>query len=211
MKLSVGLGGRIEGDDVVRAVIADDAPEATAEIARVDDGVSAGVRGQDASIHSYTDCRAHEPARIDGIDAHIVSGRGSHCVIELSQPRAGAFRSKLLGHGRSDHTDDGPDAITEPRRTANRTSPWLRKESVERLRKIRERDIEALGVVTELELNSAGVYVQVAPSRNLNEERGVRVDGTRVQFGLDEDEIERLEDRIEELLDDVDRGKIAVR
>jgi hypothetical protein len=51
----------------------------------------------------------------------------------------------------------------------------------------------------------------VEPTANLNPKKGVRVKEHRIQFGLEEEEIEDLEERLEELLQDVDSGKIKVQ
>lgn len=91
--------------------------------------------------------------------------------------------------------------------------PWLRRETVERLRKVKEDQIEALGVVAELEIDPAGRYRPVKPTRNFDDEdkKGFRRRGDRIQFGLTDDEIDDLENRIEKLLDRVDNGKQPVR
>ncbi|MFN2427446.1 MAG: hypothetical protein ABR587_13480 [Candidatus Binatia bacterium] len=89
--------------------------------------------------------------------------------------------------------------------------PWLRRESIERLRKIDEDQFKDLGVLVELEADEHGRFRMVPPGRNIDDDKGVRVRGNRMQFGLTDDEIEDLEDRVEDLLDDVDSGKQAVR
>ncbi len=89
--------------------------------------------------------------------------------------------------------------------------PWLRNETVERLRKIGQDDLEALGVLAELETDGVGRLRPAAKTANMDDDDGVRVRGTRVQFGLTEDEIEDLEERLEELLEEVDEHDIAVR
>jgi len=89
--------------------------------------------------------------------------------------------------------------------------PWLRRATVERLRQVTTAQVKALGVVAELALDQKGVFRVVPAGANLDPEEGVRRKDGHVQFGLTEDEIEDLEERIEELLEDVDKGKIAVR
>lgn len=91
--------------------------------------------------------------------------------------------------------------------------PWLRRETVERLRNIKKSQIEDLEIVAELEADADGRLRPVQPSRNFDDDTkaGVRRRGNRVQFGLTEDEIEKLEDRIETLLKRVDSGKQPVR
>jgi len=85
--------------------------------------------------------------------------------------------------------------------------PALRKESIDRLRKVREEDLEKLlGVVAQLELDDDGIFVNVPLGENLDPDDGVRIEGNVIQFGLNEDEIEDLWERIE----DVDEGDVAV-
>ncbi len=88
--------------------------------------------------------------------------------------------------------------------------PALPRDSIDRLRKLRKRDIKALGVVAELHLDSDGVYRSVEPGKNFDREEGVRTRRGVIQFGLTEDEVENLWERIEHLLDDVDDGKIPL-
>jgi hypothetical protein len=90
--------------------------------------------------------------------------------------------------------------------------PWLAKETVERLRKIDDDELEtALGVVAEMETDSSGGLRLVTPTNNLNPKEGVRRTDRRIQFGLTVDEIEDVEERLEQLLADVDSGKIKVQ
>lgn len=91
--------------------------------------------------------------------------------------------------------------------------PWLRREAVERLRRIDRPRLRALAVVAELEADSSGVFHPVSPGPNLDpdDDDGVRRRGNRVQFGLDHDEIDDMEERIQKLLANVDSGKQPVR
>jgi hypothetical protein len=91
--------------------------------------------------------------------------------------------------------------------------PWLRRETVDRLRKVDKGMLRALGVLAELEADDKGVFrvVPSGPHFDPEGDRAVRRRGNRVQFGLDEDEIEDVEERIEDLLEDVDSGKQQVR
>ena len=89
--------------------------------------------------------------------------------------------------------------------------PALRRESIDRLRKLREEDLyESLGVVSQLQLNDQGIYVNTKPTANLDPDEGVRVKGGTLQFGLTDDEIEHIWKRIEDLIEDVDEDDIAV-
>lgn len=89
--------------------------------------------------------------------------------------------------------------------------PALRKESIDRLRTLREEDVVAtLGVVAQLARNEDGIYVNVPPGENLDPDDGVRIEGDTIQFGLTEGEIDDVWERIEDLIEDVDDGDIAV-
>jgi hypothetical protein len=89
--------------------------------------------------------------------------------------------------------------------------PALRKESIDRRRALEEQDLfELLGVVAQLELDEDGLYRNVAPGENLDDDDGVRIEGRILQLGLTEDEIEDVWERIEDLIEDVDEGDIAV-
>jgi hypothetical protein len=91
--------------------------------------------------------------------------------------------------------------------------PWLRRETLDRLRKVDKTRLQSLAVLAELEADDAGVFHVVQPGPKFDDERSsvVRRRGNRVQFGLDEDEIEDVEERIQELLRNVDSGKQPVR
>jgi hypothetical protein len=89
--------------------------------------------------------------------------------------------------------------------------PALRKESIARLRGLKQADVTAaLGVVSQLERDDAGVYLNVPPGENLDPGRGVRIEGKQLQFGLTDDEIEDVWERIEDLIEDVEDGKLPV-
>jgi hypothetical protein len=91
--------------------------------------------------------------------------------------------------------------------------PWLRRETIDRLRKVDKAKLQSLAVLAELEADAAGVFRVVPAGPKFDDERSsvVRRSGNRVQFGLDEDEIEDVEERIQELLKNVDSGKQPVR
>ncbi len=89
--------------------------------------------------------------------------------------------------------------------------PALRKESIDRLRGLREEDITAtLGVVSQLELNDEGTYINVPLGENLDPDHGVRIEGKTLQFGLTDDEVEDVWERIEDLIEAVDSGELPV-
>jgi hypothetical protein len=89
--------------------------------------------------------------------------------------------------------------------------PALRRDAVERLRELREEDLHALlGVLAQLERDDQGIYRSVEPGPNLDPDEGVRRQGAVLQFGLDDDEIEDIWERIEDLVEDVDEGRFQL-
>ncbi len=88
--------------------------------------------------------------------------------------------------------------------------PALRKESIDRLRKLQRSDLDVLGVVSQLEADENGVLRPMPAGENLDPEKGVRIQGKTVQFGLTRAEIEKVWKRIQQLLSDVDKGNIRV-
>lgn len=102
-------------------------------------------------------------------------------------------------------------------RESNRGTRWRRllvdrfpRATVERLRALTEEDLqEALGVMAQFELQGEQ-YVRVEPTENLRPGRGVREQDGVVQLGLDNREIRDVWRRIENFLNDVDRGRVEV-
>ena len=89
--------------------------------------------------------------------------------------------------------------------------PALRAESIDRLRTLKPADLTAaLGVVSQLALDDQGIYRNVPPGENLDPSRGVRIEGKTLQFGLTDDEIEDVWERIQDLIEDVDDGDLPV-
>ena len=89
--------------------------------------------------------------------------------------------------------------------------PALRAESIDRLRTLKPADVTAtLGVVSQLERGDQGVYRNVPPGDNLDPSHGVRIEGKTLQFGLTDDEIEDVWERIQDLIEDVDDGDLPV-
>jgi hypothetical protein len=88
--------------------------------------------------------------------------------------------------------------------------PAVRKESIDRLRKLERKDLDILAVVAEFEKNQEGVLIAVPPGDNLDPELGVRVVGGTVQFGMTVDEIDRAWHRIQALIARVDNGDLQV-
>jgi hypothetical protein len=90
--------------------------------------------------------------------------------------------------------------------------PWLRREAVNRLRAVSPAKIAALGTLAELAADEDGILRPVVPpGPNLDPDEGARIAPGRVQFGLTDDDIEDLEERIEELIEDVDEGDVPLR
>ncbi len=88
--------------------------------------------------------------------------------------------------------------------------PALRRDSIERLRKLRREDLDQLGVVAQLEKDASGTYRSVPPGENLYPNEGVRVAGDTVQLGLARFEIEAVWKRMQTLLARVDSGEIPL-
>jgi hypothetical protein len=86
--------------------------------------------------------------------------------------------------------------------------PALRKESVDKLRTLKRRDLDGLGVVAQFELDERGIYQKTKLAGNLGPKNGVRIQGSVVQLGLTESEIDDVYQRIQELIRDVDAGEI---
>jgi hypothetical protein len=88
--------------------------------------------------------------------------------------------------------------------------PAFRKDSVDRLRKLKREDLEVLGVVAQLEASEDGVLVSVPHGKNLDPNRGVRIVGGTVQFGLTAGELDDLWLRIQQVIAEVDDGSLPV-
>ena len=88
--------------------------------------------------------------------------------------------------------------------------PALRRSSIERLRALQPSDLQALGVVAQLEIDDTGMARPVPAGENFDPRHGARREGRVLQLGLTRDEIEDLEERIEDLLEKVDSGEIPL-
>jgi len=88
--------------------------------------------------------------------------------------------------------------------------PALSRKSIDRLRKLERADVDFLMVVAQLEADSNGILWSVTPGPAIDPEVGVRRDGTTVQFGLTEEEVDEIWERIESLIERVDAGEIAL-
>jgi hypothetical protein len=86
----------------------------------------------------------------------------------------------------------------------------LPADTVARLRKVTLQTLQdRLGVVAQWQLKG-GVYVPVAPGKNLAEARGVRRDHDELQMGLTRSEIQSVSRLLNKLLEQVDNGKITL-
>ena len=85
----------------------------------------------------------------------------------------------------------------------------LPKESVDRLRYVRRKELSKLGVLGELEADSAGLLRPVEPGDNVDPDTGTRIAPGRVQFGLTAREIEAMATRLQRLLERIDAGELA--
>jgi len=88
--------------------------------------------------------------------------------------------------------------------------PALRKDSIERLRKIQRHDLDFLGVIAQFELDENLVLKPVPVGQNLDPKTGAKYKDGTLQFGLTTSEIDDLWERIQTLFAEVDSGKIEV-
>ena len=86
----------------------------------------------------------------------------------------------------------------------------LPKKAIDRLRKVRLRDVLRLNVVVQMEADDAGILRLETPGMSIDPSAGVNVRGTTIQLGLDAEEIEDVWERIQELLEEVDEGKLTL-
>jgi len=87
--------------------------------------------------------------------------------------------------------------------------PAIRRTVVDRLRRVERSQIEALGWLAELRADAGSMRLIEATSP-IDPARGARVEPGRIQLGLTTAEIAGVAERITMLLDDVDRGALAV-
>ena len=86
----------------------------------------------------------------------------------------------------------------------------LRKDSVDRLRKLSRQDLDALGVVMQFDIDSKGLLRPASPGKNLGASKGVRIREDVVQLGLTQAEIDAVWERVRDLIARVDAGEITV-
>jgi hypothetical protein len=88
--------------------------------------------------------------------------------------------------------------------------PALRKNSIERLRKIQRQDLDFLGVIAQLELDDNGILQPKPVGKNLDPKEGGKYKDGTVQYGLSKSEIDALWGRIQNIIAEVDAGTIQV-
>jgi hypothetical protein len=88
--------------------------------------------------------------------------------------------------------------------------PAIRRTVVERLRGVDAARLEGLGWLAELRADADGGMCVVEATKPIDASRGACVEPGRVQLGLTTVEIAGVAERIATLLDDVDRGALAV-
>jgi len=87
--------------------------------------------------------------------------------------------------------------------------PALPRNIVDRLRTVARAQVEALGVVAQLELDDDGIYRNVEPGSNLAPDQGARRAPGVLQFGLTAGEVDTVWSRIRDVIERVDAGEIA--
>jgi hypothetical protein len=83
--------------------------------------------------------------------------------------------------------------------------------TVERLRGVTEEALMAqLRTIAQFRILPDGLMTQEEPGPSIDDWRGIRREGSVIQLGLTEREIRGVWDRIEDLIEDVDEGRITV-
>jgi hypothetical protein len=88
--------------------------------------------------------------------------------------------------------------------------PALRKDSIERLRKIQRQDLDFLAVLAQLELDDKGILRAKPVGKNLDPKVGAKYRDGILQYGLSKSEIDNVWDRIQNVIAEVDAGNIQV-
>lgn len=88
--------------------------------------------------------------------------------------------------------------------------PALRKETIDRLRKVKRTDLDFLGVAAQLDKGSDNVFRNAVPGKNLAPKKSVRIFKDTVQFGLSKEQLDDVWKRLEQLIKKVDSGEIPV-
>lgn len=88
--------------------------------------------------------------------------------------------------------------------------PSLPRDAIDKLRKLERADLDGLATVIELDADAEGILRVHAPGQPFDPDEGVRVQGTRVQFGLTRAEIDAVWTRLGHLLSEVEAGRIGL-
>lgn len=159
----------------------------------------------------------YSPARFDADAAyarHIGQLNILTYLIEHGDSNAGNFLIGKEAQGARVYSIDHGVAFAS--QASDRGELWkqlrvkrLPADAIECLRKVTPELLEEkLGVLAQWQLRG-GAYVPVALGPNLSAKRGVRIEGDMLQMGLTRAEILQVQDRLQQLLQQVDRGKIT--
>jgi hypothetical protein len=85
--------------------------------------------------------------------------------------------------------------------------PALPKQSIERLRKVTQDDLDRLGVLEQMDADSGGILRHAQSRENLNPQTGSRVRPNTIQIGLTTAEIKMVRTKLQTLIRQVDQGK----
>jgi hypothetical protein len=88
--------------------------------------------------------------------------------------------------------------------------PALPRASIDRLRRVTPERAHELAVVAQFKADKKGILRPVPPGPPIDPKRGVRFRDGVLQLGLTDDEIEHVWKRVEQLLADVDTGRIPL-
>jgi hypothetical protein len=86
----------------------------------------------------------------------------------------------------------------------------VRRETVDRLRTLSREDLDFLLVVSQFEIDAHGIAHQVPPGKSLDDDTGALRQGDTIQFGLTKHEIDKVWERIQKLIAQVDSGDLPV-
>lgn len=88
--------------------------------------------------------------------------------------------------------------------------PALSRKVIERLDRVSQDQIDALGVLRHLEADADGVLRVKPATVNLDPKKGARISGTTLQFGLRDREIRDVQERLGRLLKMAESGEIPL-
>jgi hypothetical protein len=88
--------------------------------------------------------------------------------------------------------------------------PALPRDSLERLRAVGEHELQALLVVAEFHRGANGVLRETPPSAAFDPDDGSRIRDGVLQLGLEPDEIESVQERLQDLIARVDAEEIPL-